>query len=1216
MDWNNNAPAARDGRRLSNYTVPSTAASRWLTARSHSLLNPRQYSGGLLVRLPWLTARSHSLLNPRQSTASPRSSEYHDALAHSDHSIGQALTTEVTSDSVRDIEPYEAFTCELLTIDIRAFLRDARGHIPVQREGRSVESLDATLRRAAFTIQYHAKWFAPDPLATLLRTSFDAARISSASVDLFAAIHLIETVTTYSTLPSVCLLPVARFIAYVYHQGSRANRLKKLSTNAWNVTSQILQSHLGSQLVGAFLDIIRSDMEIFEPKFGFASTAGALKLVSDKLIAQHSGLSTIQLVIGLRSAAGGPEDLIREEVMELVKDILSDESKVLDLDLDAGWDLILDIVERCISNAPKLNNTARSLVTTVERFVSHLEHRHLHVLANLLITIGRPLPPVVQKELMLTYQRNPPKKLTEELEDQLEKFCDSEMYNLELLTIVKQCLETITENFEPDAARGFIEKFKYLVRPPRATPRFSKDIICCELVAALDSILMNLEAESERRQFIFMTVCDLADCAVLPAHTLLRLRTDIMGKLYFQRTSPQDRQSSRPRIASEMLWDLRILPVDSWLDTFQRIISKGAQEWYTYDTYLTHSMSLLGNHAMFSKRMDVIRSVRANVCLRIERSDFIDPPAYTGLTKSYVTTQHVKILTALVSYHPYFNKKENLELITIFTNTAGSGDHTTSRHCIHALTICCYELPDLMSSYMDDVIDRMSKMVTQKYLAFHVLRFLSGLSRLPDLHRNFTQMDYKKILGVCQSYLQSARGANVPPSRRQTPTSDHSSATNNEEALPGYVYALAHHVLTFWYMAMKRQDRQGLKAYITRCLTYSGPDGRDIVEDQGLVTIDMMDRLDAEESFTGTGPGEISHHDGRTVTRSRLVGLLLVTTETALRTGKTLVTIRRASGTVYRLLGPATIDAAGITMLERDEQNYLTMVDDDVSGRTYGRIAIPRPSSALGALDIVVLPDDDGAKRAIAALDRTPALDSHKAGLIYIGEGQSTETEILQNMSGSPDYRDLLSDIGTTEALRGATFNTQGLDRENDTDGEFVIVWKNEGSELVFHTTTLMPGGDSGADERDRIALKKRHIGNDFVNIIFNDSGTSFTFNELYNAFPSAFSMVYIVITPSARASFLEARTVGVTIGRQERFYKVQVLSKPDYPVVSPAEDEKVLSGVSLPGFVRDLALNECIISLMSSPGASREYPSSWRARLEQLRRIGDRYRTKWEVPG
>ncbi|KAK5020845.1 Tuberous sclerosis 2-like protein, partial [Cryomyces antarcticus] len=64
---------------------------------------------------------------------------------------------------------------------------------------------------------------------------------------------------------------------------------------------------------------------------------------------------------------------------------------------------------------------------------------------------------------------------------------------------------------------------------------------------------------------------------------------------------------------------------------------------------------------------------------------------------------------------------------------------------------------------------------------------------------------------------------------------------------------------------------------------------------------------------------------------------------------------------------------------------------------------------------------------------------------------------------------------------------------------------------------------------------KKRHIGNDFVNIIFNNSGLPFSFDT----FPSDFNYVYIVITPEARATFVETRARARQDG-QDQFYKVQ----------------------------------------------------------------------------
>ena len=60
------------------------------------------------------------------------------------------------------------------------------------------------------------------------------------------------------------------------------------------------------------------------------------------------------------------------------------------------------------------------------------------------------------------------------------------------------------------------------------------------------------------------------------------------------------------------------------------------------------------------------------------------------------------------------------------------------------------------------------------------------------------------------------------------------------------MYALAHHIIIFWYLSLTRQNRQALKPFITSCLTYKSADGKDVVEDQGMVTIDMMDRVDAE----------------------------------------------------------------------------------------------------------------------------------------------------------------------------------------------------------------------------------------------------------------------------------------------------------------------------------------------------------------------------------
>ncbi|KAK3684651.1 Tuberous sclerosis 2-like protein, partial [Vermiconidia calcicola] len=571
-------------------------------------------------------------------------------------------------------------------------------------------------------------------------------------------------------------------------------------------------------------------------------------------------------------------------------------------------------------------------------------------------------------------------------------------------------------------------------------------------------------------------------------------------------------------------------------------------------------------------------------------------------------------------------KEEILTSVLIFLKIAGSREYTVSIPCVHALTICCYEFPDLMSSYMQDVIDKMSKIITQRYLSIHVLLFLAGISRLPDLFKNFQVQHYKRIFGVCSSYLQSTRSASTMLERQLTPTSDRSSKATAEaaDALPQYVFALAHHVIAFWYIALKPTQRPEIKAYTTSFLRYTNAEGEKVLDKQGLVTIDLMDSIDAEAEDGNSAAGEaFDSSDGHTTVRHRLAGFLLITTETALRTARTIVTVRRPTDLTKRIIeGP---HATGLTKsppitLESDGDSYLcVLLPEDLDGRTYGRILIPSKTSPLGSQEIMSLSNDDArVTRAIEAIDRIPALDSHKAGVIYIGEAQTAEEDILQNLQGSPDYVEFVEALGSLRRLRGATFNTQGLDRNDDADGEHAIVWNNEITELVFHVTTLMPNNE---DIRLNTANKKRHIGNDFVNIIFNNSGAPFDFNT----FPSAFNSVYIVITPSARTSFLQTRllasadaadvasldsTTTASDPRRDRFCRVQVLTRPGYPAISSAAEEKVISAASLPGYVRNLALNECVFSLMwnSREENKTEYPSSWISRLRQIEMLGGRY--------
>ena len=278
--------------------------------------------------------------------------------------------------------------------------------------------------------------------------------------------------------------------------------------------------------------------------------------------------------------------------------------------------------------------------------------------------------------------------------------------------------------------------------------------------------------------------------------------------------------------------------------------------------------------------------------------------------------------------------------------------------------------------------------------------------------------------------------------------------------------------------------------------------------------------------------------------------------------------------------------------------SYIGILPEDVFQQFYSPVNFP-PAGGFIPEVAAPIPDDEATRRALSGFDRNFTVDSHKVGVIYIGHQQSKEFDILSNVTGSADYSTFMEGLGSLTKLKDAKFNTQGLDHEFNSDGEFTYCWRDRLTEIVFHITTMMP---TNLEDDPQCTNKKRHIGNDFVNIIFNDSGLPFKFDT----FPSAFNYVYIVITPEARASFVESRLRPQDPSRL--IFKVHVMSRPDFPEISPASEAKLISAANLPAFVRLLALNASVFSLVWANREGGEHVSSWRNRLREIKRLRERF--------
>eukprot|EP01125_Pyxidicula_operculata_P019231 TRINITY_DN6959_c0_g1_i1.p1 TRINITY_DN6959_c0_g1~~TRINITY_DN6959_c0_g1_i1.p1 ORF type:complete len:1873 (-),score=329.46 TRINITY_DN6959_c0_g1_i1:121-5739(-) len=238
-----------------------------------------------------------------------------------------------------------------------------------------------------------------------------------------------------------------------------------------------------------------------------------------------------------------------------------------------------------------------------------------------------------------------------------------------------------------------------------------------------------------------------------------------------------------------------------------------------------------------------------------------------------------------------------------------------------------------------------------------------------------------------------------------------------------------------------------------------------------------------------------------------------------------------------------------------------------------------------------LLESSDGLERALNVLDRSLTVEGYSVGVVYIGHGQTKEDQILSNTYGSPQYTEFLRGLGSMVRLSECSQDTYtaGLDRSTDClDGQFSILWKNEVKQVMFHVATLMPNRPGDLSYTN----KKQHIGNDMVNIVYNDN-----INTPYDpdTLKGQFNFVIIEVTP------LEMGFFRVTFKRKTRV-----------PRSFPFCDSIIVSHHSLSQIVR-------ISSICASNAAKRlqekdgklDYTSNIQFRIKQLKQITERFGNK-----
>ena len=154
----------------------------------------------------------------------------------------------------------------------------------------------------------------------------------------------------------------------------------------------------------------------------------------------------------------------------------------------------------------------------------------------------------------------------------------------------------------------------------------------------------------------------------------------------------------------------------------------------------------------------------------------------------------------------------------------------------------------------------------------------------------------------------------------------------------------------------------------------------------------------------------------------------------------------------------------------------------------------------------IILPRNEAIDRSLKNLDRITPYETHKIGVLYVGPDQSKDkTAIWSNPYGSSRYIQFVKGLGRIIHLEDADSHVYvgGLDLKGQ-DGKYAIAWEDNLVQVIFHVATLMP---TKMETDPHCNNKKRHIGNDYVCIVYNESGSTVNLSTIKVHIHSLFEM-------------------------------------------------------------------------------------------------------------
>ncbi|XP_046903833.1 signal-induced proliferation-associated 1-like protein 1 [Hypomesus transpacificus] len=215
-----------------------------------------------------------------------------------------------------------------------------------------------------------------------------------------------------------------------------------------------------------------------------------------------------------------------------------------------------------------------------------------------------------------------------------------------------------------------------------------------------------------------------------------------------------------------------------------------------------------------------------------------------------------------------------------------------------------------------------------------------------------------------------------------------------------------------------------------------------------------------------------------------------------------------------------------------------------------------------------------------------------KVGVLYCRAGQSSEEEMYNNEAAGPALEEFLELLGDKVRLKGFTKYRAQLDTKTDSTGTHSLYTTFRDYEIMFHVSTMLPHTPNNKQQ----LLRKRHIGNDIVTIVFQEPGAHpFTPRTIRSHFQHVFVIVRVHDPCSDHTG-----------------YSVAVTRSQDVPSFGPP----LPRGVTFPKSTvfRDFLLAKVVNAENAAHKSQKFGAMATRTRQEYLRDLAERHVTSTPV--